>query len=98
VSSDQVIRLLGAIAQLLGVLVWPVVLVFFLLRFGGALRDFLSNLGEFSLKAPGVEASAKRRREEAVASLGAAIAVREPPLCQDQVRHQGQPLLVELEG
>jgi hypothetical protein len=21
-----------------------------------------------------------------------------PPLCQDQVRHQGQPLLVELEG
>ena len=22
----------------------------------------------------------------------------EPPLCQDQVRHQGQPLLVELEG
>jgi len=23
---------------------------------------------------------------------------RHPPLCQDQVRHQGQPLLVELEG
>jgi hypothetical protein len=23
---------------------------------------------------------------------------RLPPLCQDQVRHQGQPLLVELEG
>src|SRR5690349_3008180 len=23
---------------------------------------------------------------------------RPPPLCQDQVRHQGQPLLVELEG
>jgi hypothetical protein len=23
---------------------------------------------------------------------------RRTPLCQDQVRHQGQPLLVELEG
>ena len=24
--------------------------------------------------------------------------LRRDPLCQDQVRHQGQPLLVELEG
>ncbi len=43
----------------------------------GALASFLSNLGEVSFKAAGVEASAKRQQEAAVA-LGAAVAARAP--------------------
>lgn len=71
-GSDQAIRLIGAIAQLLGVLVWPALLLFFLVRFRRPLTDLLSNLGEFNLKALGVEASAKRRQAEAAAAIGAA--------------------------
>ena len=35
----------------------------------------------------------RRQLESAIAFFD-----RQDPLCQDQVRHQGQPLLVELEG
>ena len=75
-NSNQVTSLVNAIAQLLGVLIWPAVLIFFLIRFRTALADFFANLGEFSLRAPGLEATAKRRQVEAAAALGAAIAAR----------------------
>jgi hypothetical protein len=67
-SMGQVSSLISSIAQLFGVLVWPGVMIFVLIRFRRAIADFLSNLGEFSFKAPGVEASGKR--QEAVAALG----------------------------
>jgi CheY-like chemotaxis protein len=70
-TIDTAIKLVEAVTNLLGVLVWPAVLVFVLIRFGPSLRDFIANLGEFSLKAPGFEASAKIR-QEAAAALGAA--------------------------
>ncbi len=74
-TADQVTRLISAVAQLAAALVWPVVVVLVLVRFRGAIADFLGHLGEFSLKAPGVEASAKRQpREEAAVALGAATA------------------------
>ena len=76
-STDQAIRITNAVAQLLGVLVWPAVIVFFLLRFRGPLASFLSNLGELSVRAPGFEATAKRQRE-AAAALGAAVVTRAP--------------------
>lgn len=75
-SSDQTIRLISAVAQLLGVLVWPAVVLFVIMWFRSGLADFLGNLGEFSFKAPGVEATAKR--QEAAVALGAAVAVRAP--------------------
>lgn len=75
-NSNQVTSLVNAIAQLLGVLIWPAVLIFFLIRFRAALADFFANLGEFSLRAPGLEATAKRQQVEAAAALGAAIAAR----------------------
>jgi hypothetical protein len=62
VSTDQASSLVSAVAELVGVLIWPTVLLFFLVRFRGSLASFLSNLGEFSFKAPGVEASAKWSR------------------------------------
>lgn len=77
-STDQASSLVSAVAQLVGVLIWPTVLLFFLVRFRGSLADFLNNLGEFSFKAPGVEASAKRQQVEAAAALGAAVAARAP--------------------
>jgi hypothetical protein len=73
-SMGQVSSLISSIAQLFGVLVWPGVMIFVLIRFRRAIADFLSNLGEFSFKAPGVEASGKR--QEAVAALGAAVGAR----------------------
>jgi CheY-like chemotaxis protein len=77
-NSNQVIELVNAIAQLLGVLIWPAVLIFFLVRFPAALADFFANLGEISLRTPGLEATARRRQVEAAAALGAAIAARAP--------------------
>ena len=77
-SSDQVIRLISAVGGLLAVLVWPAVVLFFLVRFRHALTDFFSNLGELSLKAPGMEATAKRQQVEAAAALGAAMAKHAP--------------------
>lgn len=71
-STGQTSSLISAIAQLVGVLVWPAVLVFLVIKFRGAFADFLANLGEFTVKAPGVEASGKR--QEAAVALGAAMA------------------------
>lgn len=76
-TTDQVIRLIAAIAQLVGVLVWPAALVFFFVYFRSSLRSFISNLGELSIRTPGIEATAKRQ-VEAAAALGAAQAVHEP--------------------
>jgi len=73
-TAEQVVALLKAIAELLGVLVWPAVAVFVLVRFGPGLRDFFGSLGELTFKAAGVEATAKRRQVEAAVALGAAVA------------------------
>ena len=70
VSADQAIRLVG-------VLIWPAVLVFFLILIRGSLRNFISDIGEFTLRTPVGEATAKRR-EKAAAALGAAEAKRAP--------------------
>lgn len=75
-TYDQAIRLVTAAAQLIGVLVWPAALLFFFIYFRHSLRNFIANLGEFSFKAPGVEASGKRREVEAAVALGAAEAAR----------------------
>ena len=75
-SSDQTIRLINAVTQLLGVLAWPAVVLFFVVWFRHALGGFLGNLGELNLKAGGVEATAKS--QEAAAALGAASAARAP--------------------
>lgn len=66
--------LLKAVADLIGVLIWPILVLVLVLRFTEPIGDFLNNMRELTLKAGGVEASAKR--QEAVAALGAAIASR----------------------
>ena len=73
-TADQAIRLVTAIGGLLGVLVWPALVLFLVIRFRAPLSDFFSHLGEFSLKAPGLEATARRQQVQAAAALGAAVA------------------------
>jgi len=76
VDIDDVAKLIDAVTKLVGVLAWPGLALFVLVRFGPSLRDFFSDLGELTLKGAGFEASVKRKRAEAVAALAAAAASR----------------------
>ncbi len=75
-SVDNFVNLLDAITKLLNVLVWPAVVLFILIRFGRDLREFFSSLGELSLKGAGFEASLRKTKAEAAASLAADAASR----------------------
>jgi CheY-like chemotaxis protein len=76
VTADQVIRLITAVSGLLGVVVWPALVLVVIIRFRSGLADFFANIGEFSLKAPGLEATARKQQMEAAAALGAAEAAK----------------------
>lgn len=75
-SIDGFVSILDALSKLVGVLAWPALLLFVLVRFGPALREFFASLGEFTLKGGGLEASAKRKQAEATAALTAASAAK----------------------
>lgn len=75
-SVDEFVKLTEALSKLLGVLVWPALLAFVLVRFGPALKEFFSSLGEFTFKGGGFEATAKRKQAEAAAALVAASVAR----------------------
>lgn len=75
-SIDGLVKVIEALTKLLGVLVWPVLLVFILIRFGPALREFFFTLGEFSFKGGGFEATVKRKQAEAASALVAASVAR----------------------
>ncbi|MDQ2841337.1 MAG: response regulator [Acidobacteriota bacterium] len=77
-TIDDALKLLDVAVNLLSVVVWPIVLVFALVHFGSAIREFIASIGEFSLKAAGLDVSAKRKQSEAAAALGAAIKERTP--------------------
>jgi CheY-like chemotaxis protein len=66
-------QLITAIAALVGAVAWPAVLLFVLIRFRTGLSEFVQNLGEFSFKAPGLEATARRQQIEAAVAVGAAL-------------------------
>lgn len=72
--TEQVIALIEVVTGLVQALSWPLVVLFLLIYFGNPLKKFLSNIGEFTLKAgaTGLEATAKRQQIEAAALLGAA--------------------------
>jgi len=75
-SIDEFVKLIEALTKLVGVLVWPALLAFVLVRFGPSLKEFFSSLGEFSFKGGGFEATAKRKQAEAAAALVAASVAR----------------------
>ena len=74
-TADQATRLIVAVAQLVGILIWPALIVFVVVRFRSSLADFFGNIGEISVKALGAEVTAKR--QEAAAAIGAAVGARE---------------------
>jgi CheY-like chemotaxis protein len=76
VSIDEIVKLIDAVTKLLGVLVWPALFAYILIRFGPALKEFFASLGEFTFKGGGFEATAKRKQAEAAAALVAASMVR----------------------
>jgi CheY-like chemotaxis protein len=77
VSGDDATQIITAVAQLLGVLLWPAVVLFVIVYFRHAIGHFLSNLGELRVKGPGgIEATA--RSTEAAAALGVAVGARVP--------------------
>jgi CheY-like chemotaxis protein len=78
-SIDESVKLIEALTKLLATLTWPLLVLFVLVRFGPAIREFFASLGEFSLKAAGFEASARRIKAEATAALAAAVASRPEP-------------------
>ncbi len=73
-NTDDVVKLINAIAGLLAAIAWPFLCIFVMLRFRSAIERFFESLGEFSLKGGGIEASAKKKRIHAAASLAAAAA------------------------
>lgn len=73
-AIDEIVKVVEASTKLLGTLIWPGILLFVLICFGQALRDFLSSLGELSFKGAGFEASAKRKQEATAALVAATVA------------------------
>lgn len=92
---DGAVKLIEAIGHLLGVLVWPAVLVFVLLRFRPAFANFFSSIGELSFKAAGVEATA-RVKAEAAAGLAAANASRADAGTSPETRAKGAKASAQL--
>jgi CheY-like chemotaxis protein len=72
--ADQTGSVLSAVASLIGVLVWPTVLIFVFLRLEPQLRKLINGDKDIQIKAAGFEASFTRPQLEAAAALGAASA------------------------
>jgi len=73
-STDQTSSLLSAISGLIGVLIWPGILVFVFTRLEPQLRKLINGEKDIQIKAAGFEASFTRPQLEAAAALGAASA------------------------
>jgi CheY-like chemotaxis protein len=89
VNAEQLTGLFDSIAAVIQALGWPLLLVFAILYFGAALKKFLNDIGELTVKGTGWEASAKRQQLEAAASLGAA-AVRQEASTTDATPKQDE--------
>lgn len=71
---DDFVKVVEALTKLLGVLAWPALCAFALVRFGPSFKEFFSSLGELTFKGGGFEATAKRKQEAAAALVAASIA------------------------
>lgn len=73
VAVDDFVKVIDAVTKLLGVVVWPALLAYLLVRFAPALGEFFESLGEFTFKGGGFEATAKRKQEATTALVAASI-------------------------
>ncbi|MGY3493919.1 response regulator [Bradyrhizobium sp. USDA 4502] len=83
---DAFIRLIEAVAKLVGAFAWPAVVLVIVWWFADAFKQFLSNISEGSFKAFGFEGTAKRSVQEAVVSADLTKQANEP----SQIRHLPQ--------
>ena len=77
-AVDELVKVLDAITRLLGVLAWPALLAFVLVKYAAAFKDFFASLGEFTFKGGGFEATAKKKQEATAALVAAAIGRPDP--------------------
>lgn len=81
-NLENWLKLIDALTRLLTVIVWPVVVLFLLLRFSSAIQDFIANLSEFTLKGAGIDISASRQKA-AAALTAAAVARSDGPVAPE---------------
>jgi PleD family two-component response regulator len=75
-TIDDFVKILDAISRILGIIIWPSLLLFILLSYREAFRNFFDSLSEFSVKGGGLEASAKKQIQ-AAANI-AAVSASDP--------------------
>jgi CheY-like chemotaxis protein len=63
VTADEWINLLKAVGGILGVLVWPALILFLVLRYHEGIGGFFKGIKGFTFKGPGFEATAVRDAE-----------------------------------
>lgn len=73
-SADQTSSLLSAIGGLIGVIIWPAILIYVFTRLEPQLRKLINGDKDIQIKAAGFEASFTRPQVEAAVALGAANA------------------------
>lgn len=71
-NPDQVNGLISALASLLGAVLWPIVVVVVVLKFGPALTRKITESEVVTVRAVGMEASFQNRQAEVAAAIGAA--------------------------
>src|SRR6185312_134207 len=71
---DAIVKLIEAVAKLIGVVMWPVVVVIAICYFAPPLQTFLKNLKEGTLEAPGFKFTGKSQAEATAAIASASVA------------------------
>lgn len=75
-SAEDAATIIDSISKLVSSVIWPAVIVFLFLRYRDSFKNVIESLSEFSVKMPGVEASAKKA-EARDALVAAAIGHRD---------------------
>jgi CheY-like chemotaxis protein len=70
---NAIVQLLDAVTKLIGVVIWPILLMVAVTYFAPALQDFVKHLGEGTIKGPGFEISGKRQLDATAAITTASV-------------------------
>jgi hypothetical protein len=68
---DATVKLIDAVTKLIGVVMWPIVVVLAFHYFAPSLQTFLRNLKEGTIEAPGFKFIGKSQAEATAAIAGA---------------------------
>lgn len=70
-SLENISNIIHSAADFLGAIAWPLVLLWAAWYFADSIKAFIKDIGGFTLKGPGIEASVSRIQLQAVAGLAA---------------------------